>query len=157
MADDTPNRNETKHDELASGSAAQDPPNPPDGPRNSANEQSRFIPYATPEARKNPGYIPVGGRWAIGCLGFIILSILWWTVGVSYFLPRFEKQWTINGLPSWVGFAGWCVMTGGLLALALWMRLRFGYKGYGYGILSVLLILIGFSLLILAICGPGHF
>jgi hypothetical protein len=113
------------------------------------------IPYATPAPRTNPGYFSVGGRWAIGCFGYIVLSVLWF-VALSYFLPAFERTWIINGLPPWVGFAGWCVMTGFLLTITLWLRLRYGYKGYGYGILSILLLLIGLSLLLLSICGTGH-
>jgi len=35
------------------------------------------IDYAAPAQRANPGYIPVKGRMAIGCLGYILLSVLW--------------------------------------------------------------------------------
>jgi len=110
------------------------------------------IDYAAPAQRANPGYIPVKGRMAIGCLGYILLSVLWF-VG----LPYFERQWTINGLPPWAGVAGWGAMTVALLGIALWLRVKFGYKGYGYGILSAFgaaaLLLFGLFLLVLAICG----
>jgi len=48
-------------------------------------------------------------------------------------------------------------MTVALLGIALWLRVKFGYKGYGYGILSAFgaaaLLLFGLFLLVLAICG----
>jgi hypothetical protein len=95
---------------------------------------------------------------AIGCLGYIGLTILYF-VGLRYFLPSFERQWTVNGLPPWAGVAGWGAMTAILLGIAIWLRLRFGYKGYGYGILSAFaaaaLLAIGLFLLILAICAIG--
>lgn len=109
------------------------------------------IDYARPTARANPGYIPVKGRMAIGCLGYILLSVLWF-VG----FPYFERQWSINGLSPWAGVEGWGAMTVGLLGIALWLRVKFGYKGYGYGILSAFgvaaLLLLGLVLLVLAIC-----
>lgn len=123
-----------------------------------AGSEIKPIPYATPGARMNPGVIPVKGRMAIGCFGYVLLSVLWF-VSLPYFLPQFEKHWTINGLPWWAGVAGWGVMTAGLLVISLWLRLKFGYKGYGYGILSILgaagLLLPGLYLLLLAICGTG--
>lgn len=149
-----PDEDEPKAHEIAPEPAKVGDREPAAEPLPDRHAHQNVIPYATPAPGKNPGYIPVPGRWAIGCFGFIALSILWWSVGVSYFLPRFEKQWTINGLPSWVGFAGWCGMTAVLLAITLWLRLRHGYKGYGYGILTVLLLIFGCALLILSLCGP---
>ena len=124
-------------------------------PQDSSGAPSGPIPYATPRARTNPGYIPVKGRIAIGCLGYIGLSILYF-VGLRYFLPAFERQWTINGLPAETGVVGWAAMTVVLLGIAIWLRVKFGYKGYGYGILSAFaaaaLLVVGLVLLLLAIC-----
>ena len=109
------------------------------------------IDYAGPIERANPGYIPVKGRMAIGCLGYILLTVLWF-VG----FPYFASQWTINRLSPWAGVEGWAAMTIGLLGISLWLRVKFGYKGYGYGILSAFglaaLLLLGLYLLLLAIC-----
>ena len=121
-----------------------------------AQPASEPIPYATPGPRTNPGVIPVKGRIAIGCLGYILLSVAWFAS-----VPYFERYWTIKGLNQGVGVDvgvdGWAAMTVGLLGIALWLRLKFGYRGYGYGILSAFgaaaLLLLGLFLLLLAICG----
>jgi hypothetical protein len=108
------------------------------------------IPYATPLPPGKTG-VPVGGRWAIGCSGYIVLSVLW------FFVAAFLNG---MGLPPWSGLVGWVVMTVGLLGIALFLRIRYGYKGYGYGILSVLgaaaLLILGCFLLIAMICGSGR-
>jgi hypothetical protein len=112
------------------------------------------IPYATPGPRTNPGVIPVKGRLAIGCFGYVLLSIFWF-VGFSYLGTQYV---TAHGLSPYSALHGWVLMTIGLLGISLWLRLKFGYKGYGYGILSALgaaaLLLLGLFLLLLAICGP---
>jgi hypothetical protein len=52
-------------------------------------------------------------------------------------------------------------MTIGLLGLTLWLRIWFGYKGYGYGVLTGIpiaivlgvVLIIGVILLLLKTCG----
>ena len=120
-----------------------------------AGSASEPIPYATPGPRTNPGVIPVKGRLAIGCFGYVLLSILWF-VGFSYIGTQYVRA---HGLSPATGLYGWGLMTLGLLGITLWLRMKFGYKGYGYGILSVLgavaLLILGLFLLLLAMCGTG--
>jgi hypothetical protein len=124
---------------------------PPPLPHGDESKPAQPIPYATPLPPGHHG-VPVAGRWALGCFGYIVLCAIWF----------FAAAFLNNELrfPWWTGFAGWVAMTIGLLALTLFLRLRFGYKGYGYGILSVLgavaLLILGCVLLIVAICGKNH-
>jgi len=113
------------------------------------------LPYATPTPRTNPGMVPVKERWAIGCFGYILISIGWFASA-----PFLQSLGYRHGVPVGDAFLGWMLMTAVLLALTLFLRLRYGFKGYGYGILSALgagaLILLGLFLLLLAICASHH-
>lgn len=114
----------------------------------------RTIPPETPEPADPPTPGLATERWALGCLGYIVLSICWFTL-----VPFASRALTGETIRVEHALTGWAVTTVALLGLALWLRLKFGYKGYGYGILSVLgagaLILLGLFLLLRAICGTG--
>ena len=91
-------------------------------------------------------------RWALGCFGYTALSFAW-----LFGTAMAGSSVYGRSLPPGVVLGGWVAMTVGLLGLTLWLRIRFGYKGYGYGILtaigSALLLLGGLILLIIATCG----
>lgn len=99
--------------------------------------------YAGPSEHPNARF---GGRVAIGCVGYTVLSILWFTVGRS-----------VMGYWGGGSFQGWVALTIGLLGLTLFLRLRYNIAGYGYGILltlaCVLLLIIGIFGLLYALCG----
>ena len=78
-----------------------------------------------------------------GFLGYIGLSVAW--VWSAY------RFWNPPNPPDTAVAGSWLVMTVVLLGLALYLR-RHGRPGYGYGILLVLLLVVGVILLILGIC-----
>ena len=87
------------------------------------------------------------GSWAAffarivaGFIGFIVLSLAW---------VRFGTSMRLSGNTV---FLGWLAMTGALLALAVFVRNRYGRAGYGYGILLVFVAIGGIILLIIGIC-----
>jgi len=127
------------------------PPLPKDVPL--ATPFATPLDYGRPPAK--PGVLPVPARWAIGCFGYIILSFIWFA-GAAAVQSR-SSGW--QNQPFWIGIGGWVAMTLGLLGLTLWLRIRFGYKGYGYGILTAIgsgvLLVGGLILLIAATCGHG--
>ena len=116
------------------------PPNreDPDRPR-------PVLPYGRPdswEQRVGQGRVPVAGRIALGCFGYLVLGTMWFfATARMMFLP-----WRLRIL-------GWICITIGLLGLTLWLRLQYRIRGYGYGIL---VLLGGLVLLILWTCGNGR-
>jgi hypothetical protein len=81
------------------------------------------------------------------CVGYIVISGAWFRYGARSRLPAR----TILG--------GWLAMTGALLILSLYLRVRHQRAGYGYGILMALglaaLLVGGVVLLIISVCGHG--
>jgi hypothetical protein len=94
-----------------------------------------------------PGRGAFDARRLVGSIAYIVLTGAWIRYGAG------------NRLPARTILGGWLAMTGVLLALSLYLRLRHGRSGYGYGILLVLgvaiLLVGGFALLIISICGVG--
>jgi hypothetical protein len=86
----------------------------------------------------------MAARMAAGFLGYIVLSFGWAFVGLRSRVP-----------PATVGMV-WVMMTAGLLGLSLYLRVRHGRAGYGYGILLALLaaalLIAGLILLIIGLC-----
>ena len=87
---------------------------------------------------------PMAARVALGFFAYVALSVGWAYVGLGSHAP-----------PRAVA-AVWAVMTLGLLGLALYLRIRHGRAGYGYGILLALLagglLIAGLVLLIIGLC-----
>ena len=87
---------------------------------------------------------PMAARVALGFFAYVALSVGWAYVGLGSNVP-----------PRSVA-AVWAVMTLGLLGLALYVRIRHGRAGYGYGILLALLagglLIAGLVLLIIGLC-----
>jgi hypothetical protein len=85
-----------------------------------------------------------GMRFAIGFFGYIAFCIAWFSGAATGVLDTSTK------------IGGWLVVTALLLAVSLYLRLRHGYSGIGYGILSVLALALmitgGLVLLVIGIC-----
>src|SRR4051794_29183688 len=74
------------------------------------------------------------GRVALGCVGYIVLSAAWFGFGNTLF-----AYGVVGGSGSlYVLWGGWVAMTLALLGGALYLRLRFRIRGYGFGILTAL-------------------
>lgn len=92
---------------------------------------------------------PFAGRIAIGCFGYVLLTAGWFALAAAF--PSRSQY----------AFDGWVLMTIALLALSLYVRIRYGFSGVGYGILMSLgafvtigvLLIVGFILLLIATCG----
>lgn len=127
------------------------PPTPGLPPQFMPDEAPRsagpFIPDYAPAPSRRDSKSRFAGRMAIGCLGYVLLTALWFTA--------FARGARMQG----VGFGGWFLITIGLLGLTLWLRLRYGIKGYGYGILaaiaSAVMLCAGLFLLLTALCARG--
>lgn len=106
-----------------------------------------LIPEYAPAPSRQDSKTLFAGRMAIGCLGYVLLTALWFIA--------FARGARMPGL----GFGGWFLITVGLLGLTLWLRLRYGIKGYGYGILAAImssvLLCVGLVLLMIALCARG--
>jgi len=134
----------------------EDSPHPPPLPK----EVPPAIPFATPLDYGRPpakrGVLPVPARVAIGCFGYVVLPFLWFAGATAV-----QSRAAGTNTPFWIGIGGWVAITIGLLGLTLYLRVRFGYKGYGYGILtaigSVVLLVGGLILVIAATCGHMKF
>jgi hypothetical protein len=89
------------------------------------------------------------GRLSIGCGGYLLIAIAW--LSFAYNIgARSEEDLAWRGL---------AIITVSLLGLGLYLRLRYGFSGIGYGVMLALLIVgllaVGLVLLIIATCG-GH-
>jgi hypothetical protein len=97
--------------------------------------------YGRPEARP-PGTFLL--RMILGFFGFLAVSAGWTWLAVRL---------KLGGAVLW---GGWVLMTGGLLGLALYLRVRYRFSGLGYGILTALLLgfllVVGLVLLIAGAC-----
>jgi hypothetical protein len=86
-------------------------------------------------------------RMAGGFFGYLLLSAAWAWLAVQLRL-RGEVLWGV-----------WVVVTGGLLALTLYLRVRFRIAGYGYGILTAMLLgmllLVALVILVIGVCFGG--
>ena len=78
-------------------------------------------------------------RMVAGFVGYIFLSLLWF---------RLASGWRNPG----VTLIGWFVLTFLLIALASHVSLRYGRRGYGWGIALVFVCLGGVALLIIGLC-----
>ena len=94
-----------------------------------------------PPSSSGGGFV---GRIFLGFVGYIVLSVGWWTFALGYHIR-----------PDTAGIL-WLLMTAALLGLALHLRVRHRRAGYGYGILLALLaavlLAIGLALLIIGLC-----
>ena len=101
--------------------------------------------YSADERPPAPGNFLL--RMMLGFFGYIIVSGAWAALAVRLRLGG-ETLWGV-----------WTVMTGGLLALALYLRVRYRFSGFGYGILTALLLgvllVVGLILLIIGLCFKG--
>ena len=83
-------------------------------------------------------------RMMLGFFGYLLVSAGWAALAVRLRL-RGELLWGV-----------WVLMTGGLLGLALYLRIRFRFSGFGYGILTALLIgvllVVGLVVLLIGMC-----
>jgi hypothetical protein len=126
-----------------------------DDPERSGSEPPKPFPLPYGRPARRPG-LRTGYRFAIGCFGYILLSVLWY-FGAIYFSPTMRRL----GIPESVVLRGWLLMTLGLLGITLWLRVRLGYEGYGYGVLtgivvtvvSAVLLILGLILLLIKTCG----
>jgi hypothetical protein len=92
------------------------------------------------------------GRMALGCVGYIGVSIAWFGLAGSI-IARGSSNRPVGSARYDLLFLGWAAMTLALLGLTLYLRLRYRIKGYGYGILTALgLVFVGIPLLIIGIC-----
>ena len=86
-------------------------------------------------------------RMMLGFFGYLGVSAAWAYLAVRLRL-RGDVLWGV-----------WLVMTGGLLALALYLRVRFRFSGFGYGILTALvigmLLVVGLVVLLIGMCFKG--
>ena len=81
--------------------------------------------YGTEDARP-PGNFLL--RMMLGFFGYLGVSAAWAYLAIRLRLGG-EVLWGV-----------WVLMTAGLLGLALYLRIRFRFSGFGYGILTALLI-----------------
>jgi hypothetical protein len=86
-------------------------------------------------------------RMMLGFFGYLLVSAGWAALAVRLRLKA-EVLWAV-----------WLLMTGGLLGLALYLRVRFRFSGFGYGILSALvlgmLLVVGLVVLLIGVCFKG--
>jgi hypothetical protein len=86
-------------------------------------------------------------RMMLGFFGYLGVSAAWAYLAVRLRL-RGEVLWGV-----------WVLMTGALLALALYLRVRFRFSGFGYGILTALLVgmllVVGLVVLLIGMCFKG--
>ena len=96
-------------------------------------------------ARGRPGVFLL--RMAGGFFGYLLVSAGWAGLALRLRL-RGEVLWGV-----------WVLMTGALLALALYLRVRFRIAGYGYGIISAMLVgillVVALVILIIGMCFKG--
>ena len=97
--------------------------------------------YGTEQPRP-PGTFTL--RMMLGFFGYLLVSAAWAWLAMRLRL-RGEIMWGV-----------WTVTTGGLLALALYLRVRYGFSGFGYGILTALLVgmllVVGLVILLMGMC-----
>ena len=100
--------------------------------------------YTTPEPRPEPT-TPRGERVLLGCLAYVMLCIFWFAAASA-----FSLGWTLT-------LAGFVNLTAALLGIAVLIRIRYRFSGFGYGVLlalgATLLVLAGIVMLIASTCG----
>lgn len=134
-----------------------EPGNPPPPPRPAPPPLPRqVVPleygHATDPAERRRARLKTLGRMALGCVGYIGVSIAWFGLGGTI-ISRSSSGRPVGSARYDLLWLGWLAMTLALLGGALFLRLRFRIKGYGYGILAALgLVFVGIPLLIIGIC-----
>ncbi len=104
------------------------------------------LPYATDRPRRaGPGHFML--RMTSGFLGYALVTAGWFWMALRL------------GLNPQIIWGVWVLTTGGLLGLALYVRLRYRVAGYGYGILTALLVgmllIVGLVILLIGTCFKG--